>query len=179
MGQLTLIGGGIRSGKSRYALRLAEERGQRRVFIATAQASDPEMQARIERHRLERAQRYRTIEAPIELAQAIRSSESAEVILVDCLTVWLSNLLVSEPPDDVILACVDELIDAAASTRANVILVTNEVGLGMVALSEVGRRFQDINGWAHQRLSRAAGEIYLAALGCILRLRPTPLAVVE
>jgi adenosylcobinamide kinase / adenosylcobinamide-phosphate guanylyltransferase len=177
MGELTLIGGGLRSGKSRWALKFAEERGQNRVFIATACPSDAEMAARIERHQIERADNYATVECPVELIGALDAIDREEVVVIDCLTAWLSNLLLLELSNDAILDRVDRLIGSVSRCPADVILVTNEVGLGMVALSELGRRFQDVSGWAHQRLSAAATQIYFAALGCMLRLRPTPLAV--
>jgi adenosylcobinamide kinase / adenosylcobinamide-phosphate guanylyltransferase len=177
MGDLILIGGGVRSGKSRWARKFAEERGQERVFIATARPSDAEMIARIERHRIERAENYHTVECPVDLTAALDAIDLAEVVVIDCLTAWLSNLLLLKLSNDAILDQVDRLFDSVLRSRADVILVTNEVGLGMVALSELGRRFQDVNGWAHQRLSAAATQIYFAAMGCLLRLRPAPLAV--
>jgi adenosylcobinamide kinase / adenosylcobinamide-phosphate guanylyltransferase len=179
MANLILVGGGSRSGKSRYALKLAETLGEARAFLATAEARDMEMGERIRRHQVERADRFLTIECPIQLPSTVVSQGDSDVILIDCLSLWLSNLLGVGHSNDAILGQVDQLIDAIANVRAHVIAVSNEVGMGLVSLNELGRRFQDLSGWAHQRLSPVATEIYLAALGCVLRLKPAPLALVS
>lgn len=176
MGQLILVGGGARSGKSTFALNWAKARGQRRLFVATAQAYDGEMEQRIRRHRLERGDSFETLECPLEIPDALQSS-SADVILIDCLTLWISNLLGTDASNDDILERVDQLIAAAMQSRADVIVVTNEVGMGLVSEYELGRRFQDLTGFAHQRLAAVAAEIYLAALGCVLRIKPDPIAM--
>jgi adenosylcobinamide kinase/adenosylcobinamide-phosphate guanylyltransferase len=174
MGTLTLIGGGSRSGKSAFAAELAESRGTRRVFVATAQALDPEMSDRIARHRAERGERFETIECPVDVPGVIWASNHASVVLVDCLTLWISNLLGAGLGDREILGRVDQLILATGQISANVIVVSNEVGMGLVSEYELGRRFQDLTGWAHQRLAAAAHEVYLAAIGCVLQLLPGP-----
>jgi adenosylcobinamide kinase/adenosylcobinamide-phosphate guanylyltransferase len=179
-GKLVLVGGGARSGKSRYALALAESLGPNRTFIATAQAMDDEMRARIERHQRERALRsFRTVECPLALPETIAAQADTDVILVDCLTLWITNLLAEELTDDAILARVDALVASATNAGIPVIVVSNEVGLGLVAMNELGRRFQDLTGWAHQRLAAAASEIYFAALGCMMCLKPAPLRLVS
>jgi len=177
VGSLILIGGGVRSGKSGFAHRLALRLGDRRAYIATAEARDEEMRARIERHRAERGDAFATVEEPIELARALAGAEGAEVVVVDCLTLWLSNLLGAGESDDRILARVDQVVGAVAGGSATAIVVTNEVGMGVVPPSELGRRFRDVAGFAHQRLSAAADEIYWAVLGTILRVRPSALEV--
>lgn len=179
MANLILVGGGQRSGKSRFGLEVAERLGQQRVFLATAQAFDLEMERRILRHRAERADRFVTIECPIDLPAAVTAHGDVNVLLIDCLSLWLSNLLGVGHSNDSILDQVDALIGTIGSVRAQVIVVANEVGMGLVSLSELGRRFQDLSGWAHQRFAAAAAEIYFAALGCILRLKPAPLELVS
>jgi adenosylcobinamide kinase / adenosylcobinamide-phosphate guanylyltransferase len=173
MGRLVLVGGGARSGKSRFALQLAETVGPRRVFMATAEARDDGMLQRIQRHLQERGDRYRTVETPVELVEAIGHIGEADVVIVDCLTLWLSNLIELGLDDADILGKVAELVRAAGDSNADVIVVSNEVGLGLVAMTELGRRFQDLVGWAHQAVAISASEVYLAVLGCVLQLKPS------
>jgi len=183
-----LVGGGARSGKSRFALTRALELGARGVsgqgidcrgvFVATAEASDDEMRDRIARHREERDARLRTVEAPLELPTALarifEGEPAADVVLVDCLTLWLSNLLVQGASADEALGRVEELRAVLARRRAPVVLVTNEVGMGLVPDTPLGRVFRDVAGLAHQRLARDADEIHAGVLGLMLRLRPAP-----
>jgi adenosylcobinamide kinase/adenosylcobinamide-phosphate guanylyltransferase len=178
-----LVGGGARSGKSRFALARAQALGQHGVFIATAEGSDDEMRARIARHREERGARLRTIEAPLDLAAALEAvvpgDPRADVILVDCLTLWLSNLLVRGATADEALARVEELRAAIARRRVPLVVVTNEVGMGLVPDTPLGRAFRDVAGLAHQRLARDADEVHVGVLGLMLRLRPGPVTVHE
>jgi adenosylcobinamide kinase/adenosylcobinamide-phosphate guanylyltransferase len=177
-----LVGGGARSGKSRFALERALALGDhgvhgRCLFLATAEESDDEMRARIARHREERDGRMHTALAPLELPAAIDDAVSDDVVLVDCLTMWLSNLLVRGATVDEALGRVDELRAAIARRRVPIVLVTNEVGMGLVPDTPLGRAFRDVAGLAHQRLARDADEIHVAVLGLLLRLRPDPVAV--
>lgn len=176
-GRIILIGGGARSGKSAFALARARSLGARRVFVATAEASDGEMRERIARHQAERGPDFETVEAPLDLTGALRSLDGAEVVLVDCLTLWISNLLLAGLSDAEVLAKVSELAQLLAASRFHALLVTNEVGMGLVPESALGRRFRDLAGRVHQRLARVADEVYLAALGLMLRLRPEPVEV--
>ena len=175
-----LVGGGARSGKSRFALARALELargGGRCLFVATAEASDDEMRARIARHREERGARLRTIEAPFELPAVLDAAGDVDVVLVDCLTLWLSNLLVRGATAAEASRHVDELGAALARRRAPVVIVTNEVGMGLVPETPLGRLFRDVAGLAHQRLAREADEVHVAVLGLVLRLRPAPITV--
>jgi adenosylcobinamide kinase/adenosylcobinamide-phosphate guanylyltransferase len=176
--RLILIGGGARSGKSAFALgyarRLAES-GRPRFFFATAQAFDDEMRARIAQHRTDRGHDFETIEEPIALAEALGRIPGEAVALVDCLTLWLSNLLCTDVPEAEIRARIDGLAAAAAARPGPTLLVTNEVGLGLVPESSLGRAFRDLAGTAHQRLGAVADEVYAALMGRILRLHPAPL----
>lgn len=176
--QIILVGGGTRSGKSAFALRLTRRLGQRRLFLATAQAGDDEMRSRIAQHREERGADFDTIEEPLALPQAIRRASPHDVIVIDCLTLWLSNLLLASHSSGDILKQVDELIEELRRQRTHAIVITNEVGMGIVPESALGRQFRDLAGLAHQRLSRAADEVYVAILGTILRIKPV-IAVVE
>lgn len=176
-GCLVVIGGGVRSGKSAFALRLAEKSTKRRIYVATAEARDEEMRERITRHRHERGGKWTTIEEPLEIPDVLGERGEETVILLDCLTLWLSNQLLAGQSDEQTLARVDELISVQRRRGFDLIVVTNEVGMGIVPESALGRRFRDLAGWAHQRLGKAADEVYFAALGQILRLKPSPLAV--
>ncbi len=175
-----IVGGGVRSGKSAFALALAMRRGARRAFLATAQPFDDEMRARIARHAQERGGDFTTVEAPLALEEAIAGLRgAADVVVVDCLTLWLSNLLLAGTAAAAIEARVDALARALEGATFASILVTNEVGMGVVPESPLGRAFRDVAGRAHQRLARSAREVYLAAIGTILRLRPGPVELVE
>ncbi|MEW6269246.1 MAG: bifunctional adenosylcobinamide kinase/adenosylcobinamide-phosphate guanylyltransferase [Thermodesulfobacteriota bacterium] len=177
-GRCILIGGGARSGKSSFALVRARELGARRVFLATAEALDGEMRARVAAHRSARGDDFATVEEPLELAHALRSiGHSADVVVVDCLTLWLANLLVRGEEQGAVLARVDELATTVAASPFASVLVTNEVGMGIVPENALARAFRDVAGLAHQRLARDADEIHLAALGVLLRLRPAPVEV--
>jgi adenosylcobinamide kinase/adenosylcobinamide-phosphate guanylyltransferase len=170
-----LIGGGVRSGKSAFALSYARRLGTRRVFLATGQAGDGEMQARIARHRTERGPDFETAEEPLAVPEALAAAPADAVVLVDCLTLWLSNLLLAERPTEAIPRDVDRLVEATRTRAAPTLVVTNEVGMGVVPESPLGRAFRDLAGLAHQRLAAAAAETYVAILGVVLRLHPGPL----
>jgi adenosylcobinamide kinase/adenosylcobinamide-phosphate guanylyltransferase len=151
--------------------------GERRVFIATAQALDLEMQARIARHVHERGESFDTIEAPLDLAGAVANLRDIDIAVIDCLTLWLSNLLMAGRDEHEIDAEVTSLMQVLSVAPFDVVLVTNEVGMGVVPESALGRRFRDLTGRAHQRLAARATDIYFAAMGCIVRLRPSPIAL--
>jgi adenosylcobinamide kinase/adenosylcobinamide-phosphate guanylyltransferase len=177
--RLVLVGGGVRCGKSAFALTRARQLGEHRLFIATAQAFDAEMTQRIADHQLERGALFETLEEPLALAETLRAHASrVDVIVIDCLTLWLSNLLLQDERGLEIEARVEELAQVLQTRTCHVIVVTNEVGMGLVPDYPLGRRFRDCAGRAHQRLARESDEIYLGALGCLLRLRPAPMTLV-
>ncbi|HXT99543.1 MAG TPA: bifunctional adenosylcobinamide kinase/adenosylcobinamide-phosphate guanylyltransferase [Polyangia bacterium] len=178
--RLILVGGGARSGKSSFAVARAQALGARRLFIATAERSDDEMRERIARHRADRAGAgFDTLEEPRALAEAIAADRDHDVILVDCLTIWISNLLVAGAPADAVEQRVAALVGILAQRRAHIVLVSNEVGMGLVPDTPLGRVFRDLTGQAHQRLAAIADELYLAAMGVLLRLRPGPVEISE
>ena len=178
---LILIGGGARSGKSAYAVRRALRFAGERVFVATAEAFDDEMSLRIAAHAAERGRDFETVEAPRDLERALAELivRAPSVVLIDCLTLWLSNLLLTDVPVAEIEQRVERLALLTAAAPFPVLLVTNEVGMGLVPETPIGRLFRDLTGRAHQRLARAAGEVYLAALGCVLRIKPGPVTLAE
>jgi adenosylcobinamide kinase/adenosylcobinamide-phosphate guanylyltransferase len=162
-----LVLGGARSGKSRHAQALAEACSGLRVFVATAQAFDAEMVERIARHRADRDAGWRTIEAPLALPDAIAAA-GVGVILVDCLTLWASNLLLGDADDE---AATVALLAALAATPARVVLVSNEVGWGIVPDNALARRFRDVAGRINQRVAAAADRVDLVVAGLAMRLK--------
>jgi adenosylcobinamide kinase/adenosylcobinamide-phosphate guanylyltransferase len=167
MGRLVLVGGGVRSGKSSFAARLAKERAERRGFLATARPFDDDMRARVARHVADRGRDFETVEEATDVPGALQKLEHP-VVVIDCLTLWLSQVL--DLDDQEILARVDRLVSVAKERAGETIVVTNEVGMSLHAETPLGRRFQDLAGWAHQRIARAADEIHLAVLGTVIRL---------
>ncbi len=169
-----LIGGGARSGKSRYALERARAIEGTRAFVATAQPSDEEMTARIRHHREERAEDFTTIEEPLELPRIITESK-CDVLVIDCLTVWLSNLMFKEPrPPGAVSpeAATKSLETAAQSASATIIFVTNEVGSGIIPTDHaLSREFRDRAGILNQRIAAIAQEVYWMIFGLPQRIK--------
>lgn len=162
--------GGARSGKSRYAQARAEALGGDPVFVATAEAFDDEMQGRIARHQADRDARWRTVEVPRDLPAAIDALSAREaVVLVDCLTLWVSNLLLADAD---IARAASELCGAIARFEGHLILVSNEVGLGIVPDNALARQFRDAAGQLNQSVAAAASEVVLLAAGLPLTLKP-------
>jgi len=176
-GKLILIGGAVRGGKSAWALKRARELGDKRAYLATAEAFDDEMEVRIEKHRAERGDDFHTIEEHLTVPKAIAENTGYDVIVLDCLTIWISNMLLLEQSQENIL---DEITKLAAMPKLegfNLIIVSNEVGMGVVPDTALGRVFRDICGFAHQSLSRQADEVYFAAMGSMIRMKPNVNAV--
>ena len=164
---LTLVLGGARSGKSRYAESLIVKLPPPWVYIATAEAGDVEMAARISAHRARRGPDWRTIEAPRDLAGALSACDVAPV-LVDCLTLWLSNLMLANADIDAETA---RLEHALATAKAPVVLVANEVGSGIVPEHALGRRFRDLQGVLNQRIAAHADCVTLMVAGLPLTVK--------
>lgn len=179
-----LVTGGARSGKSAYAQRLGEASGERVLFVATALAGDAEMARRIEGHRAGRPRYWRTLEAPEEVARRIAEDVGESgLVIVDCITLLVSNLIMrhtddaGEPADaaaaerDVIREA-EELLECARRVSADFIVVTNEVGLGIVPANAVSRLYRDLLGKANQRLAGAADEVILMVSGLPVSIKP-------
>jgi adenosylcobinamide kinase / adenosylcobinamide-phosphate guanylyltransferase len=177
--QLILILGGARSGKSSYAEKLAAELGQRVLYVATAEAGDEEMVRRIEAHRRSRPDSWQTLEAPVRVGAALSEYQynNREVILLDCLTLLVSNTILAlenEPPVVVEAAVrqeVEAILAAKAGLAAPVIVVSNEVGLGLVPPYPLGRIYRDLLGWANQRLAAAADRVLFMVAGLPMILK--------
>jgi adenosylcobinamide kinase/adenosylcobinamide-phosphate guanylyltransferase len=167
-----LILGGARSGKSRLALQWAQDAAPFRILIATAQAFDDEMRARIALHQEERDETWRTEETPMELAQAIRThAKPGQVVLVDCLTLWLSNILLAGRD---VKREADALADAVREAKGPLILVSNEVGHGIVPATPLGRAFRDEQGRLNQLIAQACEAVAFVAAGYPVLLKPSP-----
>lgn len=161
-----LILGGARSGKSNYAEVCAEKSQRNVIYIATAQALDEEMQQRIEHHQQHRPEHWTLIEEPLDLVSALKTHDSAfSCILVDCLTLWLSNHLCSEQYQAQLETNIDALIEIIPELRANVIFVSNEVSMGIVPMGELNREFVDQAGRLHQRLAEVCDTVTLMVAG--------------
>ena len=167
---LTLILGGARSGKSRHAQHLAETSGLPVTVIATAQARDAEMAARIARHRAERPVDWQTVEEPLHLAQALQQAAGkGRYVLVDCLTLWLMNLL--EAGEAVFAHERAALLSLLPTLAGEIVFVSNEIGLGVIPLGELSRRFVDEAGWLNQDAARLADNVSFIAAGLPLALK--------
>jgi adenosylcobinamide kinase/adenosylcobinamide-phosphate guanylyltransferase len=172
---LTLVTGGARSGKSRHVEELAREQGGPVTVIATAEALDDDMASRIARHRADRPAHWTTIEAPLAVAEAATRIPRDHVVILDCLTLWVSNLLLAQDDGQAdgeaqILAETDRLLDAFVE-HAVVLVVTNEVGLGIVPETALGRRFRDLLGRVNQRAAARASRVVLLVAGLPLRVK--------
>jgi adenosylcobinamide kinase/adenosylcobinamide-phosphate guanylyltransferase len=170
---MTVITGGARSGKSARALNLAQQSlGRRRFFIATAEGLDDEMRERITRHRADRSADFETIEEPVRIVAALEALEGrADTVVIDCLTLWLSNLLGRGLTDDAIGHELQELVTTLACASYSVVVVTDEVGSGIVPTNPLARRFRDRLGWINQVMARAADQVILMAAGYPLSLK--------
>jgi adenosylcobinamide kinase / adenosylcobinamide-phosphate guanylyltransferase len=171
-----LILGGVRSGKSREALRMAAAlpSGFRRAFLATAQALDADMQGRIARHQAERPPGWITVEEPYDIARACeRLADRCDVIVLDCLTLWVSNLLLRGDKEAVILDAADALACYAGLRRLSLVIVSNEVGAGVHPPTAIGLRFRDVLGEVNQRLAAAVDRVTYMVAGISLVIKNT------
>jgi adenosylcobinamide kinase/adenosylcobinamide-phosphate guanylyltransferase len=172
--QVVLITGGARSGKSRYAEERVRAAGARRLYLATAEAKDEEMALRIAEHRKRRGEEWITIEEPFELTnQLLRCRSRVDCALVDCLTLWLSNLLLRDD-EKAAIKSIDELVDALTLLDFHVFFVTNEVGSAVVPDNPLARSYRDLVGWANQRVAQAADEVVLMVAGLPMTVKPGP-----
>jgi len=171
--RVALVLGGARSGKSRYGLGLAARCAAPRLFVATCEPRDAEMEARILAHQRERGSEWTTQEVPLELTAALNAAqEGYGVILVDCLTMWVSNLLLQEgTPKGRIQTVCEDLVESLQRTATPTILISNEVGWGIVPDNPLAREFRDQAGWLHQRLAQVADLMVLVVAGVPLLVK--------
>ena len=177
MSKITLITGGARSGKSSFALSLGLQNYSKRAFIATAVPFDQEMKERISRHREERGDQFHTIEEPIELPRVLVDLRGPyEIVVVDCLTVWLGNLYHHfQGEEEKIRVQVNAFLDHLDHPVCDLILVTNEVGWGIVPDNPLGRSFRDMAGYLNRRVAQKTASAYLLCCGIPMTLKGEPL----
>lgn len=168
MTELTLILGGAASGKSLFAERFITNAGLRRHYIATAQAWDDEMQKKIAAHRDRRVGDWKVTEAPLDPGATISASEPGEIILLDCATLWLSNVMLAEKHVE---TAIQRLLGAVTERRTPIVIVSNETGMGIVPEHKLGRAFRDAQGLLNQRLAEAADNAILVVAGLPMVLK--------
>ncbi len=170
MAKSILITGGARSGKSRFAERVTLSLGRPAIYIATAEAHDAEMAERIARHQARRGEAWSTLAEPMALCDALRQSDGGPPRLVDCLTLWLTNLMLAERDWE---AEVEALADLVPVLTAPIVFVTNEVGAGIVPDNALARAFRDAAGLSNQRIAEACDELWLCVAGHPLKVKPS------
>ncbi len=170
--KIYFITGGARSGKSAFAEKLAGELSGKRAYLATAQALDPEMAARIEKHRTDRGTAWDTYEEPLAVAEMLKKlSGRYDVVLLDCLTLWLSNVMAHTDGDGAVTSRSEDLVTAIKDFKGVCIVVSNEVGLGIVPDNPLARKFRDFAGILNQRVALIANEVYFTAAGIPMKIK--------
>ena len=171
-GKITLVLGGARCGKSAFALSSAGKKKGEKYFFATAEGRDAEMNERIIRHQAARPAYWKTVETPLDLVGALHKENRRDaVVVIDCLTLWLSNLLEKRKKEPFILAKIDQLSEALSNFSGEAWLVSNEVGLGVVPDTPLGREFRDLAGTMNQQIAKIANEVYWVSAGLSQRLK--------
>ncbi|MEE8552874.1 MAG: bifunctional adenosylcobinamide kinase/adenosylcobinamide-phosphate guanylyltransferase [Desulfobacterales bacterium] len=175
MKETVLIIGGCRSGKSRYALELATQAaGRNRIFVATCVPGDNEMEERVRRHQKERSQSWTTVEAPLSLVESVdEHGRQGNVIVVDCLTLWLSNLLLEINNPEEIEVHIKKLTQSLEASQCPVFLVSNEVGTGIVPENRLARRFRDVAGFANQKVAACSDMVIWMVAGIPVSIKPS------
>ena len=169
---MILITGGCRSGKSRFASDFANQHFSKKLYLATCEALDEEMAQRIEHHKKMRGPEWQTLEEPIKIVEGIRQYEDGvEVILLDCITLWLSNLLTKGNTDLKIMDEINRFVEMIKQTPASLVIVSNEVGMGIVPVDPLGRRFRDLSGMANQRIGQVAETVIFMVSGIPIFLK--------
>ena len=172
--KVIFVTGGCRSGKSRFALEYGNRHFSRKLFLATSEPLDEEMAHRIDNHRKRRGPEWQTIEEPIKIVDKIgQHGEEETVILLDCITLWISNLLLKWDDDRRLLDEADRLIESIEKNAASFILVSNEVGMGIVPSDPLSRRFRDLTGWVNQRIAEVADTVIFMVSGIPIFLKGT------
>ncbi len=168
-----LVLGGAKSGKSRFALNVCNSSNRERILLATAQALDQEMEERIRRHKVERGDGWHTVEEPLKVAETIGSLDSKDtVILLDCLTLWLNNLYMEYGEDqEAIDKAIENLALQLTNIQGTVVMVSNEVGMGIVPDNQLSRTYRDTAGYMNQRIARLSGKVVAVLAGIPLVLK--------
>lgn len=176
MGKIIFITGGVRSGKSKYAIKLAKNTTGKVVFLATGTAKDGEMKKRIKGHRESRPGEWRTMEEAKDIASILLNIRPpCKIVIIDCLTFFISNLLLDGVDEKTILERIKKIVEIILEVNYTTIVVSNEVGGGIVPDNELGRRFRDVVGLANQIMASSAQEVYLVVSGMPIKIKGEPL----
>lgn len=168
---LILILGGVRSGKSRFGVKLASKLKGKVTYLATASALDSEMEERIKEHRKNRPKQWITAEEPLSIENVFKEKGCSKVVLLDCLTLWISNCLLSDKSEEEILTRLNSFLYLAKENKTHLIIVSNEVGLGIVPENRLARRFRDIAGLANQLVAQEAKQVYWMTAGIPTKIK--------
>ncbi|MBQ8682215.1 MAG: bifunctional adenosylcobinamide kinase/adenosylcobinamide-phosphate guanylyltransferase [Selenomonadales bacterium] len=179
MGKIILVTGGSRSGKSTFAEKYAAKFGTKVAYVATAQVCDDEMQHRVDLHQNRRPSSWKTYECPLEAEKAIRdASKTHDMILFDCITIYITNVLLSDYREheiakhyEAVTSAAERLVESAKASDSTVIFVTNEVGSGIVPAGALSREYRDLAGLANQLIAKAADEVYLVTCGLATEIK--------
>ena len=176
MNNVIFVIGGCRSGKSKHALQIAEDMpGGRKIYMATCVPQDDEMKQRVVKHQSERSENWTTVEAPLLLPESIlEHSTKADVVLVDCLTLWLSNLLMETIDDAKLEGMISQLTDALKNAACPIILVSNEVGTGIVPENKLARQYRDLIGLVNQSVAQTANKVFWVVAGIPVTVKGDP-----
>jgi len=170
--KVIFITGGCRSGKSRYALDYANRHFSKKLYLATCEVLDQEMAQRVENHKKMRGPEWQTVEEPLEVVEKVRRyGDEAEVVLLDCITLWLSNLLLKWDDDSKVTGEVDRLIETLKKSQASFLIVSNEVGMGIVPADPLSRRFRDLSGIVNQKIAEVADTVIYIVSGIPMFLK--------
>ncbi len=169
---MIFITGGCRSGKSRFALDYANRHFSKKLYLATCEVLDEEMARRVENHKKIRGPEWQTVEEPLEVVEKVRRHrDGAEVILLDCMTLWISNLLLKWDDDSKVMGEADGLIETLKKSQTSFLIVSNEVGMGIVPANPLSRRFRDLSGMVNQRIAEVADAVILMVSGLPIFLK--------
>lgn len=171
MGKVVFITGAVRSGKSKLAVELGEKSLKKVVFLASCSPLDKEMRERVAKHKQSRPQDWTTIEEPINVADVIKKAKADELIIFDCLTLWISNIMCKFDKEELIDKKIEELFLALQQVKSDIIIVSNEVGWGIVPENKLARQFRDIVGITHQKLADLSDEVFLVTVGIAQKLK--------
>lgn len=172
-GKLKLILGGAKSGKSSFAMELAEKIPGEKIYLATAQALDDEMKEKIKRHKKDRSSSWETIEETEEISQILKGLRfQCSVVVLDCITLWLSNLLHKGYDEGEVFEIIKKFLDTAKKSDYSLLAVSNEVGMGIVPKNKLARQFRDIAGKINQEIAKAADEVYFVFSGIPKKIKP-------
>jgi adenosylcobinamide kinase / adenosylcobinamide-phosphate guanylyltransferase len=171
MKKIIFITGAVRSGKSSFSVEIAKKSKKQVIFLATCKPSDGEMKIRVKKHQQNRPSNWQTIEENLDISSVFKNTDSKNIILIDCITLWISNLLLYGLKEKDIFKKVENFITTIKETDSSIIIVSNEVGWGIVPENKLARTFRDIIGITHQKISQASNEVFLMVSGIPMKIK--------